>query len=293
MRFTMNNYHTHTFRCGHGFGLEEDMVLAASNTGVAELGFSEHVPLPFYRFFLLKGFFSTRNDVRSLLSFVKGILLNGQGMRMPYPMKKIHQKEVRRLQQIYGHRISIYQGYECEYFEPYLSYYQKLLSSRQVDYLILGHHFHRYPLSQNYFGKNNLSDAMLKKYRDEVILAIKTGLFSYIAHPDLFMMGRESFDELCKEISYDICYAAKKYGVPLELNAGGVRKGYVQMDDRFVFPYANEYFFEIAAEVGNDIILGIDAHHPDHFSREIIEELEILAKKKNLHLIHEIKRKGI
>lgn len=50
----MNNYHTHTYRCGHGYGNEEDMVKAAINLNMQELGFSEHVPLPFYRLFLLK-----------------------------------------------------------------------------------------------------------------------------------------------------------------------------------------------------------------------------------------------
>lgn len=289
----MNNYHTHTFRCGHGFGQEEDMVLSACNIGIKELGFSEHVPLPYYRLFLLKGAFSTLKDFSSFLSFIKNMLLNGQGMRMPYPMKKIHEKQIQNLKQQYQNQISIYQGYECEYFEPYLPYYKKLLKTKNVDYLILGHHFHCYPVHQDYYGKNYLSDEMLRNYREEMIKAMATGLFSYIAHPDLFLMGRESFDELCKEISYDICLAAKKYDIPLELNAGGLRKGYIEMDGRFVFPYANEYFFEIASQVGNKIILGIDAHHPDHFSREIIENMEILAKKKNLQLITKIKRKGI
>ena len=50
----MNNYHTHTYRCGHGYGSEEDMVKAAIDLNMQELGFSEHVPLPFYRLFLLK-----------------------------------------------------------------------------------------------------------------------------------------------------------------------------------------------------------------------------------------------
>ena len=147
----MNNYHTHTFRCGHGYGMEEDMVLAASNVGISELGFSEHVPLPFYRLFLMKGFFTCGKDLRSLLSLIKGILLNGQGMRMPYSMKKSHEAQIRRLQQLYHNKMMIYQGYECEHFKPYLTYYQKLLNSRQADYLILGHHFHRYPLHQYYF----------------------------------------------------------------------------------------------------------------------------------------------
>ena len=39
-----NNYHTHTARCGHAIGTDEEYVLKAIEIGVKELGFSDHVP---------------------------------------------------------------------------------------------------------------------------------------------------------------------------------------------------------------------------------------------------------
>ena len=41
------NYHTHTVRCQHAMGRDEDYVRAALEAGFEELGFSDHMPWPF------------------------------------------------------------------------------------------------------------------------------------------------------------------------------------------------------------------------------------------------------
>ncbi len=38
------NYHTHTARCMHANGKDEEYVLAAIEAGYEELGFSDHTP---------------------------------------------------------------------------------------------------------------------------------------------------------------------------------------------------------------------------------------------------------
>ena len=38
------NYHTHTYRCGHAVGTERDYVEAALKAGIRTLGFSDHTP---------------------------------------------------------------------------------------------------------------------------------------------------------------------------------------------------------------------------------------------------------
>ena len=38
------NYHTHTTRCHHATGSDEDYVLSAIKGGYQELGFSDHTP---------------------------------------------------------------------------------------------------------------------------------------------------------------------------------------------------------------------------------------------------------
>ena len=40
------NYHTHTFLCEHATGTIDDYIASAIDTGIEELGFSDHSPLP-------------------------------------------------------------------------------------------------------------------------------------------------------------------------------------------------------------------------------------------------------
>ncbi len=42
-----SNYHTHTFRCGHATGTEEEYINNAINGGVKIMGFSDHIPFMF------------------------------------------------------------------------------------------------------------------------------------------------------------------------------------------------------------------------------------------------------
>ena len=41
-----NNYHTHTPRCNHAVGSEEEYVEKAIESNFSTLGFSDHCPLP-------------------------------------------------------------------------------------------------------------------------------------------------------------------------------------------------------------------------------------------------------
>ena len=62
------NFHTHTYRCGHANGSEEDMVCAAIKMGIEELGISEHVPLPHYRQHLLKSLVAIRGPKKFFIT---------------------------------------------------------------------------------------------------------------------------------------------------------------------------------------------------------------------------------
>ena len=42
------NYHTHTTRCMHATGSDEDYVLSAIKGGYQELGFSDHTPWKYH-----------------------------------------------------------------------------------------------------------------------------------------------------------------------------------------------------------------------------------------------------
>ena len=86
---------------------------------------------------------------------------------------------------------------------------------------------------------------------------MSTGIYSYLAHPDLFMRSREKFDDLARSESYRLCKWCKENHVLLEYNLEGARMG----EKRNVVWYPHPEFWKIAAEIGNDVINGIDAHH--------------------------------
>lgn len=75
--------------------------------------------------------------------------------------------------------------------------------------------------------------------------------------------------------------------VPLEINAGGIRRGYRRVNDELLYPYPNSHFFDIVSEMGCKVILGIDGHSPDHFNQDDFEALERFAWRHNLNVIEQ------
>ena len=71
------NYHTHTARCGHAKGADEDYVRAAIDGGFELLGFSDHMPWPY-----ASGF--TNPGVRMALSRMDEYLASAARLREKY-----------------------------------------------------------------------------------------------------------------------------------------------------------------------------------------------------------------
>ena len=281
----MYNYHTHTLRCTHATGTEEQMVLKAIEEGYKVIGFSEHVPLPYIRWHMIKALPFAIRGFWTVLSWGKCFLLNGPGMRMPYPEKKEHLKVLRELKEKYKDQIEILIGFECEYLKDYLKYYQKMIDTKEVDYLIFGHHYHQYAVSKRYYGRPHLSVKDIRLYVSEAKKAFKTGMFKYFAHPDLFMNGYLDWNEEVEGLAEELCIAAKEYHIPLEINAGGMRRSTVTINERECYVYPNIYFWEVASRVGNDVIIGMDAHAPSHLNKKDYQKLVDFATKLNLNII--------
>jgi len=278
------NFHTHTYRCGHANGSEEEMVCSAIKMGIEELGISEHVPLPHYRQHLLKSLVAIRGP-RSFLSLVHAFIQNGPSMRMPYPDMENYLDKIKECQDKYQDQIRIYKGFEAEGLEEYFDYYQSLLYEHKVDYLILGHHFHKHCVHSDYYGKENMKKKDIYQYCNDVEKALETGLFSYLAHPDLFLIGYKEFDLDARTVSQRICEKAKELNIPLEVNAGGIRRGLRNVNGEMIYAYPNTHFWKIAVEVGNDVILGFDAHDPSDFNEAMYKQMLDFCKEHNLNVI--------
>ncbi|MCR5273284.1 MAG: histidinol-phosphatase [Lachnospiraceae bacterium] len=225
------NYHTHTARCGHATGTEEEYIKAAIGSGIKILGFSDHVPYPFD-----DGFVST--------------------VRMRVDQTEDYVNTLVSLREKYKDKIKIYIGYETEYFRNLFSACLDNLLKYELDYLILGQHYRESESLYPYNGSPTEDIDDVKIYVSECIEALETGKFLYIAHPDLINYVGSKTSEY-KTCMNELCVAAKSLDIPLEWNILGMKGNR---------NYPSDTFFELAAKNDNKIILGVDAHSADALS---------------------------
>ncbi|MGL5540645.1 MAG: histidinol phosphatase, partial [Erysipelotrichaceae bacterium] len=109
----------------------------------------------------------------------------------------------------------------------------------------------------------------LRLYVDDAIAGMETGLYAYLCHPDLFMRAYQRWDDVAIAQSLRLCEAAKRLNIPLEYNLQGVffKERY---KDEFGYPY--HPFWQLAATVGNQVMIGIDAHRNTEY--EMVEYYE-------------------
>jgi histidinol-phosphatase (PHP family) len=249
-------YHTHTMRCGHAYGLDEDYVLSAIKQHYRVLGFSDH-------------------------AFFPG--LTQRGIRGDFEQLEEYKIAIRTLEKKYANQIAIHLAFEAEYTPFYEHYYRELLEKHAFDYLILGHHFEfKGNKILSYYGNTNDPKKIIQ-YGREVAQALSKGYFAYVAHPDLYMMGYPSWDEASQLTAKTIIDASLQFDRPLELNLGGIRgRGIMTIGQESRYPYPYEPFWAMVAKSGAKVIIGVDAHAPSDFASgheqlvfDIIEQYQL------------------
>ena len=229
------NYHSHTARCHHASGTEEQYVLAAIEGGFEEMGFADHCPWAFG-----DGFVS---GIRMLPEELPGYVAT-----------------VRALGEKYRDRLRVLCGLECEYYPDMLGWLRDAAQESGLDYLILGNHFDTDERRDIYFGSAHTAQR-LHDYADRTTRGMQTGMFAYLAHPDLCFRSYPEFDADCVAVSRELCRCAKELSLPLEYNLLGVRYTAMGRCRGLGYPYGG--FWEIAAEEGVKCIIGVDAHQPE------------------------------
>lgn len=243
------NYHTHTTRCHHAVGEDRAYVEAAIEAGIRVLGFSDHIPMP---------------EIDERLS----------GIRMSYAQVEDYLDSLHRLQQEYKQEITIYIGYEGEYFAPLFEEQMRRLRSFGYDYLILGQHFVITDGRGVYTGAPTDSVAILKMYVDWCIEGLSTGAYRYLCHPDLiYFTGDET---VWRREMTRLCRYCKEHRIPMEYNLLGAMEGR---------QYPSERFLALAGEMENDIIIGIDAHDPGQIGNQSVYQMaQSAVRKYQLHV---------
>lgn len=227
------NYHTHTTRCQHASGSDEEYVLKAIRAGFDTLGFSDHSPWKY--------------DT----AFVSGI-------RMPLVDYPQYKASILELKAKYADQINILFGVEAEYFHKYMDWFKQFIKEEQLDYVILGNHYFETDELHIYYGNVCDKDDYLEDYINTCIQGMKSGIYSYLAHPDLYLRARK-WDKQCEKAAHKLCKAAKENNFILEFNLAGVR-----MQQQFnIQAYPHPKFWQIAGSYGCKAIVGVDAHDPN------------------------------
>jgi len=235
--FRLANYHSHTTRCMHAVGTEEQYVLQAIDAGFEILGFADHSAWPYKSDFVA----NMRMHIRELEGYVA---------------------IVKALREKYADQIRIHLGMECEAFPEFYPWLREIRKEMGFDYFILGNHYDTSDENRGpYFGKCAEAKCAYR-YMETTIAGMESGLFIYLAHPDLFLHRYPEFDADAKRVCRELCETAKRLNMPIEYNILGHKRQPGSRSRGYV-GYTSPEFWEIAAETGNRAILGVDAHAPE------------------------------
>ncbi|MBN1579401.1 MAG: histidinol-phosphatase [Anaerolineae bacterium] len=245
----ISNLHTHTYRCKHAAGNVNDYCRAAIDRGMTILGFSDHTALPDNRW---------------------------PGIRMDFSELRAYNRDVDIGRQRFP-ELTILKGMECEYAAEYVAYYRDtLLGELGFDYLVGAAHCFPYrdEWVNVYGGTRDVPT--LRAYADYLIALMASGLFAFVAHPDLFGNAYLCWDANATACARDILQAAEALRIPLEVNGYGLRKPKIDTPEGSRSKYPWLPFWELAAEYEISVVVNSDAHRPEDVMASIAEGLSIV-----------------
>lgn len=238
------NFHTHTYRCNHAVGDVRDYVEAAVQAGFDMLGMSDHTPWP-----------------------------NVVGVGMHVDLLPGYVDTIRTLREEYADRISLKAGLECEYYRENTNWLRDTMAEMQLDYIIMGNHFVEKNGGRFYFGAA-VEQKDIYRYLERTLEGLQTGLYAYLAHPELFLRAYPQWDAAAKDVSRELARACKALNVPVEYNLEGVRAN--RKGNHPGIGYPSRYFWEVAAAEGCTAIIGYDAHMPE----SLLDDSDFQAARK-------------
>lgn len=245
------NYHTHTPHCNHASGTPEEYIQRALSCGVQYMGFSDHAP----------SMFSAVTQIKA---------------RMQLSEAESYVAELKQLREKYRDQIDLKIGFEMEYYPHHFQDMMRIVKKLGIEYLILGQHYTREEGVGSKYVTAPMEDVNdFKEHVASVVEGMQSGVFTYLAHPDVFHFVGDP--DLYLEEMQKICIASTAYNVPLEINFYGIR------DHR---NYPNECFWKLAGEANCPVVFGFDAHDtPSAYDGESLKEAMRLVEKYHLRYI--------
>lgn len=252
------NYHTHNKLCGHASGDAEQYIQEAIKNNFKILGLSDHCYLPNPNF--------NRCSLKSINEYID---------------------EVEKLKSKYQNQIKVLNGLEVDYFPEYQDLYDYY--SSKLDYMILSIHYLYSDVSNAYEGSTYglREEKDLDRYKDLVIQGIKSKMFSFIAHPDIFLYTIDNITKKHVEIIEEICKVCQEYDFPVEYNANGLRLITVRNLSRNLV-YPNKVFFEYVKKYNLKVLINSDCHNPFYLNDQAMKDAYKEAEELGLNIIDKI-----
>jgi len=255
------DYHLHTPLCGHAVGAPREYVLAAQQAGLAEIGFSDHNPMP-----------TQFDDWRM-----------GPG-QLPEYLALIAEAR----QEFAGYPIRL--GLECDFIPGQEDHIRHLAAQADWDYLIGSVHY----ITPDWDVDNPRHlkrwteqpvEQVWQAYFDAYRRMVESCLFDFLAHPDLVKkFGHRPDGDLVRFYTPTLD-AMTEAGTVLEINTAGLRKEVREM-------YPSRQFLELAAARRIPIVINSDAHAPGEVAHAFDEAYALAREIGFTHVMRFKKRKA-
>ncbi len=226
------DYHTHTPLCRHATGAPVEYALAAMAMGLAEVGISDHSPMP-------EPFDDWRMDLGELDEYF-ALVAEARAAVAPFPVRL---------------------GLEVDYFPGQEKWIESLADRAPWDYLIGSVHYLApgwdvdNPKWIGKFSEQPVAE-IWQLYFAEYEKCIRTGLFDFVAHPDLVKkFGHRPAGDL-RTYYEPVIAALADTGTAMEVSTAGLRKPVGEI-------YPSREMLEMAFAAGVEIVISSDAHAPE------------------------------
>ncbi|HEX9015103.1 MAG TPA: histidinol-phosphatase HisJ family protein, partial [Chloroflexota bacterium] len=244
------DYHSHTTRCGHATGTMEQFVERAIQGGLAEFGFSDHVPLYFLPVDRRDPSLAMREE--ELPEYVESVL---------------------RLRDRYSGQIAVRLGLEADYFPGREEELRRLLEPYPWDYVYGSVHFlgdwgFDDPRHLDRYGDWDI-DELYRFYFDHVISAARTGLFDVMGHLDLVKKFGHRAKGNVGPLYAGVAEVLKQSGVAVEVSTAGLRKPVHEI-------YPGPDLLAECARQGVPATMSSDAHSPSEVGYELGKAVDAL-----------------
>ena len=264
----LSDYHTHNSWCNHARGDVEAYVQAAISKGLNEIGLAGHFPMN-----LMPNAAQVDQWAMNPNQFPEYLAI-GHALRKKY-----------------SDRIEVKVGSEVDFFPSVFGEYKQAVTPYldDLDYLIGSVHALPFydgvkcidgpdnPALMNKYGV----DELYRIYYETLTQMVKTNFFQIVGHCDLPKKIGVLPTEAIWPYVLAFLDAVKESGMVVEINTSGFKRpvGVQYPDDKIIVELVRRQI---------PIVLGSDAHHPDHIGfrfPEIIAKLRTFEKKEGIPIL--------